>query len=163
MFHRRLILGTKQTDSVLWQLLQQILVTVLCTYFATKEKKWVDNCNFGYIIWIWKRMINCSTCYCRYHKNVKNHNNIISLVKYCDNIMEYLGDSHLYCWWSVVREWIEELLITACGVISGLHCIPDWNGGVWAAGVETSHGGIQQVQVRFNITALCFLFFLFFS
>lgn len=87
-----------------------------------------------------------------------NHNNI-SRVKYCDNIMESLGDSHLYCWWSVVREWTEELLIMGCGVISGLHCIPDWNGGVWAAGVETSHGGFQQVQVSFNITALCFLFF----
>lgn len=123
--------------------------------FCNKRKKNEFNCNFGDIIWSWKKMINCSTCYCRYHNN-------ISWVKYCDNIMESLGDSHLYCWWSVVREWTEELCCgcyMGCGVISGLHCIPDWNGGVWAAGVETSHGGFQQVQVSVNITALCFLFF----
>ncbi len=34
--------------------------------------------------------------------------------------------------------------------ISGLHCIPDWHGGVRAAGVEACHGGLQQVQVSFK-------------
>lgn len=29
----------------------------------------------------------------------------------------------------------------------GLHCVPVWDGGVWAAGVEARHGSLQQVQV----------------
>lgn len=36
--------------------------------------------------------------------------------------------------------------------ILGLHRVPDWYGGVRAAGVETCHGGLQQVQVSFSIS-----------
>lgn len=38
--------------------------------------------------------------------------------------------------------------------IAGLHCIPDRDGGFWTAGVETCHGGLQQVQVRLMRTWL---------
>lgn len=32
-------------------------------------------------------------------------------------------------------------------MISGLHCISHWHGGVWTAGMETCYGSFQQMQV----------------
>lgn len=37
-----------------------------------------------------------------------------------------------------------------CCVFPGVYCISDWDGGVWAAGVEACHGGLQQVQVSLS-------------
>lgn len=36
-------------------------------------------------------------------------------------------------------------------VFLGVYCISDWDGGVWTAGVEACHGGLQQVQVSLSI------------
>lgn len=36
-------------------------------------------------------------------------------------------------------------------VFLGIHCVSDWDGGVWTAGVEACHGGLQQVQVSLSI------------
>lgn len=40
-------------------------------------------------------------------------------------------------------------------LLLGLHCISDWYGGVWAAGVEACHGGLQQVQVSTKFEEGC--------